>query len=127
MSASKETCETKEIECPISRVCFNKEHSMNLSDTISTCVLILSNILNYTSTIEERTPSSFDVNAKQSEETDSDSDNEVNVIEKNDIEEYIIHCVNYLEIDHHLLVVAMMTLDKILKNNFVLTEKNVHK
>ena len=48
-------------------------------------------------------------------------------IEKNDIEEYIIHCVNYLEIDHHLLVVAMMTLDKILKNNFVLTEKNVHK
>ena len=127
MSASKETCETKEIECSISRVCFNKEHSMNLSDNISTCVLILSNILNYTSTIEERTPSSFDINAKQSEETDSDSDNEVNVIEKNDIEEYIIHCVNYLEIDHHLLVVAMMTLDKILKNNFVLTEKNVHK
>ena len=127
MSASKETCETKEIECSISRVCFNKEQSMNRSDTISTCVLILSNILNYTSTIEERTPSAFDINAKQSEETDSDSDNEVNVIEKNDIEEYIIHCVNYLEIDHHLLVVAMMTLDKILKNNFVLTEKNVHK
>lgn len=106
-----------------------KHHSMNLSDTITTCVTIFTNILRYTNSISKRTPSIFDMPLPQrtSIETDSESDESDSDNQEMEIEPFVIRCVNYLNLDHHLLVLSMMTLDKLLKSGFILTERNVQR
>ena len=107
----------------------SKHHSMDLVDTISTCITIFSNILRYTSTLTKRTPSLFDMHStlKQAEETDSESGDSDSENQEMKLEDFIIRYVNYLGFDHHLLVLSMMIVDKVLKTGFVLTERNIQK
>lgn len=104
-----------------------KDISMNLEDTISACLHIINNILSYTNTLEPQ-DSSFDYNMKQDTETDSDSD-EKESEDFIDIEHYLIHCINYLGMDKTLLILSMMTFDKLLQQNpnFIFSGKNCHK
>lgn len=111
---------------------FEKNAEIEIKNSINKSIRIIKNILNYTSSLKVKNQNSiFDINQKQFPETDSessdnDSENE-EIISKMEIEEFIERIVNYLKIDNSLLVLSMMILDKILSNNFILTEKNVHK
>ena len=107
----------------------SKHHSMNLSDTITTCVTIFTNILRYTNSISKRTPSIFDMPLAQrpSVDTDSESEESDSDNQEMEIEPFVIRFVNYLNLDHHLFVLSMMKLDKPLKFEFVLAERNVQR
>ena len=113
---------------PISINSFQQRSStMSLSNIIQIYLKIINRILDYTSDI--KCPSSiFDMNKQNNIETDSDSENENNsIIEKNDIENFIIRCIQLLDIEEEILILSMMALDKLLKNNFLLCENNLHK
>ena len=115
---------------PFSKLAFKKYAQMEIRDLIDTCIGIIKNILKFTSKLIP-IKSIFDINQKQFPETDSDSsDNEsenMEIISKMEIDEFIERIVNYLHIDNTLLVLSMMNLDKVLSNKFILTENNVHK
>ena len=111
---------------------FQKNVEIDLKDSIDTSIAIIKNILSITSSLNSKNENSvFDINQKQFSETDSESsDNDSEndeIISKMEIDEFIERIVNYLNIDNTLLVLSMMMLDKILANNFILTERNVHK
>ena len=111
---------------------FQKNVEIHLKDSIDTSIAIIKNILSITSSLNSKNQNSvFEINQKQFSETDSessdiDSEND-EIISKMEIDEFIERIVNYLNIDNTLLVLSMMMLDKILANNFILTERNVHK
>jgi hypothetical protein len=113
-----------------SKLSFKKHAQIEIRESIDTCIGIIKNILKFTSKF---TPikSIFDINQKQYLDTDSESsDNEsenMEIISKMEIDEFIERIVNYLHIDNTLLVLSMMILDKVLANKFILTENNVHK
>ena len=115
---------------PFSKLAFKKYAQMEIRDLIDTCIGIIKNILKFTSKLIP-IKSIFDINQKQFSDTDSDSsDNEsenMEIISKMEIDEFIERIVNYLHIDNTLLVLSMMNLDKVLSNKFILTENNVHK
>ena len=104
-----------------------KNSTMSMSNIIQTYLKIINRILEYTSDI--KCPSSiFDMNKQNNIETDSDSENENNsIIEKNDIENFIIRCIQLLDIKEEIVILSMMTLDKLLKNNLLLCENNLPK
>lgn len=111
---------------------FQKNVEIDLKDSIDTSIAIIKNILSITSSLNSKNENSvFDINQKQFSETDSESsDNDSEndeIISKMEIDEFIERIVNYLNIDNTLLVLSMMMLDKILANNFILTERNAHK
>ena len=111
---------------------FQKNVEIDLKDSIDTSIAIIKNILSITSSLNSKNQNSvFEINQKQFSETDSESsDNDSEndeIISKMEIDEFIERIVNYLNIDNTLLVLSMMMLDKILANNFILTERNVHK
>lgn len=114
---------------PLTKVNKRKERAMNFEETISVCLRIINNILSYTSTLEQK-ESKFDMSIKQGCETDSESvDTDRESEDMMDIDQYLIKCVNYLDIEKTLLILSMMLLDKMLKMNpdFILSERNVHK
>ena len=115
---------------PFSKLAFKKYAQMEIRDSIDTFIGIIKNILKFTSKLIP-IKSIFDINQKQFPDTDSDSsDNEsenMEIISKMEIDEFIERIVNYLHIDNTLLVLSMMNLDKVLSNKFILTENNVHK
>ena len=104
-----------------------RSSTMSMSNIIQIYLKIINRILEYTSDI--KCPSSiFDMNKQNNIETDSDSENEYNsIIEKNDIENFIIRCIQLLDIEEEILILSMMTLDKLLKKNLLLCENNLHK
>lgn len=111
---------------------FQKNVEIDIKDSIDTSIAIIKNILSITSSLNSKNENSvFDINQKQFSETDSESsDNDSEndeIISKMEIDEFIERIINYLKIDKTLLVLSMMMLDKILANNFILTERNVHK
>ena len=111
---------------------FQKNVEIDLKDSIDTSIAIIKNILSITSSLNSKNQNSvFEINQKQFSETDSESsDNDSEndeIISKMEIDEFIERIINYLKIDKTLLVLSMMMLDKILANNFILTERNVHK
>lgn len=111
---------------------FQKNVEIDIKDSIDTSIAIIKNILSITSSINSKNQNSvFEINQKQFSETDSESsDNDSEndeIISKMEIDEFIERIINYLKIDKTLLVLSMMMLDKILANNFILTERNVHK
>ena len=112
------------------KLAFTKDAQMEIRDSIDTCIGIIKNILKFTSKLKP-IKSIFDISQKQFPDTDSESsDNEsenMEIISKMEIDEFIERIVNYLHIDNTLLVLSMMILDKILSNKFILTENNVHK
>ena len=115
---------------PFSKLAFKKYAQMEIRDLIDTCIGIIKNILKFTSKLKP-IKSIFDISQKQFPDTDSESsDNEsenMEIISKMEIDEFIERIVNYLHIDNTLLVLSMMILDKILSNKFILTENNAHK
>lgn len=111
---------------------FQKNVEIDIKDSIDTSIAIIKNILSITSSLNSKNQNSvFEINQKQFSETDSESsDNDSEndeIISKMEIDEFIERIINYLKIDKTLLVLSMMMLDKILANNFILTERNVHK
>ena len=109
---------------------FRKYAQIEIRESIDTCIGVIKNILKFTSKLKP-IKSIFDISQKQFPDTDSESsDNEsenMEIISKMEIDEFIERIVNYLHIDNTLLVLSMMILDKILSNKFILTENNAHK
>ena len=112
------------------------DKSTNPNDTIQIVFMILHRILDYTKDLEEKTPSIFDHNHShdnnKSSISTSFSDSSSNsdlccILDKYDIEDYIIQVYKKLGFSTNLLILSMMNLDKLLANNFILTSENVHK
>ena len=117
---------------------------MTKRDIIETILFILNKILDFTSKLDEETPSIFDKKEKEKSEknkngdlsTDETSDKEND--NKNDnsfsdeeekipLAEYIYHWIETLKFNENLLYLMMMNLDKILNSKkIILTEKNVN-
>ena len=109
------------------------------SEIIDTIDYILMNIVDYSSTIDERTPSIFDnpslfdsnesnstscssIESKDSGNCDSTF---LNKIDKYDFNTFIKKFSKNFQLDENTLILSLMNLDKILKDNFIITEKNV--
>ena len=106
---------------------------------------ILNKILNYTKTSNLKKPSKFDHNHKLSHSNQdlnqpsaddssistnssfSSDDEHCCNVDKFDIEDFTVLCYKALGLNENLLIVAMMFLDKILENNFVISDENIHK
>lgn len=115
---------------------------MDVEDVLDTFNLIIKNILKCTRTIKKG-PSVFDHVPKKrkisgdsdstSDSLSSDEEGEEEEIEsqsnidKYDIFEFIEYCQERLGFDENVLILSMMNLDKFLKKDLVITEKNVHK
>ena len=114
---------------------------MSKKDIIETIIFIINQILEYTSRLEQLTPSIFDAKKKQDQkgeeelstddQTLSDSFNDLNIKEDTKIEKYtldqlIYYWVDKLNFDENLLLLMMMNLDKILDSKkIILNEENV--
>ena len=117
------------------------EKDMSKKDIIETIIFIINQILEYTSRLEQLTPSIFDAKKKQDQkgeeelstddQTLSDSFNDLNIKEDTKIEKYtldqlIYYWVDKLNFDENLLLLMMMNLDKILASKkIILNEENV--
>ena len=113
---------------------------MTKRDIIETILFILNKILDFTSKLDEETPSIFDKKEKEKPEknkngdlstdetTDKENDNSFSdEEEKIPLAEYIYHWIETLKFNENLLYLMMMNLDKILNSKkIILTEKNVN-
>ena len=113
---------------------------MKKKDIIETILFILNKILDFTSKLDEETPSIFDKKEKEKPEknkngdlstdetSDKENDNSFSVEEeKIPLAEYIYHWIETLKFNENLLYLMMMNLDKILNSKkIILTEKNVN-
>ena len=110
---------------------------MTKKDYIETILFILRKILDYTSSLNQITPTLFDKKSYHNEKDDSDistnasskEDNSSNsLVDEEDIftlVDYLYFWVDKLEFDENLLILTMMNIDKILSKEFVLTSSNV--
>ena len=113
---------------PISINTLQQKSSMSISSILNIYLKIIQTILAHFSKI--KCPSSiFDINKQNNIDTDSDSENNENnsIIEKLDIENFIIRCIELLDINEEILILSMMALDKLLAKKFFLCENNLHK
>ena len=124
----------------------NEKVNFSADQILDSVFSIVFRILNHTKDIENKPSSIFDhhhkaesfdqKNQKDSQESpqnfldtsDSSSDEyHCCIIEELSVVDFVILCYKSLNFDAHMMILAMMILDKILAKNFVLTEKNVHK
>ena len=130
----------------VSKMIYKTEKNKFTPDQVLDSIFsILSKILAHTQNLENKPASIFDHQHKsdhlkqdefdeiQSQDlnsscSDSTSDDDsCCIIEKMNIEDFIILCYKRLDFDEHLLILSMMIFEKILAKDFVLTEKNIHK
>ena len=110
---------------------------MTKRDLIETILMIINKILDFTDTLEQRTPSIFDKNYTH-EELDSDklktgsSSNEDNITSKISqkdegytLTDYFYFWIKKLDFNENLLFLTMMNIDKLLDKEFILTDVNV--
>ena len=110
---------------------------MTKRDLIETILMIINKILDFTDTLEQRTPSIFDKNYTH-EELDSDklstgsSSNEDNITskisqkdEEYTLTDYFYFWIKKLDFNENLLFLTMMNIDKLLDKEFILTDVNV--
>ena len=110
---------------------------MKKRDLIETILMIIGKILDFTDTLEQRTPSIFDKNYAR-EELDSDklstssSSNEDNITSKISqkdegytLTDYFYFWIKKLDFNENLLFLTMMNIDKLLAKEFILTDDNV--
>ena len=110
---------------------------MTKRDLIETILMIINKILDFTDTLEQRTPSIFDKNYTH-EELDSDklstgsSSNEDNITSKISqkdegytLTDYFYFWIKKLDFNENLLFLTMMNIDKLLEKEFILTDVNV--
>ena len=106
-------------------------------DLIETILMIINKILDFTDTLEQRTPSIFDKNytheeldsAKLSTGSSSNEDNITSKISQKDegftLNDYFYFWIKKLDFNENLLFLTMMNIDKLLEKEFILTDVNV--
>ena len=115
----------------------SSKYEMNKEDLIETILMIIYRIIEYTSSLEQKTPSIFNKNYYQ-QEIDSDklstssSSNEENLNFQTNLKEenytlhdYFYYWIKKLEFNENLLILTMKNLDKLLAKDFILTDDNV--
>ena len=110
---------------------------MSKNDIIETILFIIEQILNYTSKLNQSTPSIFDkkekdeINDKSELTTDSTDPNSEEVennakYDKLSLAQYLYYWTDKLNLNENLLFLMTMNLDKILESQkIILSEKNV--
>ena len=113
------------------------KNKISRNDLIETILIIVQRILEYTSSLDQRTPSILDKNyIPQEFESDklstscSSNDETSNIVEKDKEDnftliDYLHFWVEKLEFNENLLILTMMNIDKLLSNEFVLTNDNI--
>ena len=115
----------------------SSKYEMNKEDLIETILMIIYRIIEYTSSLEQKTPSIFNKNYYQ-QEIDSDklstssSSNEENLNFQTNLKEenytlhdYFYYWIKKLDFNENLLLLTMKNLDKLLEKDFILTYDNV--
>ena len=115
----------------------SSKYEMNKEDLIETILMIIYRIIDYTSSLEQQTPSIFNKNYYQ-QEIDSDklstssSSNEENLNFQTNLKEenytlhdYFYYWIKKLDFNENLLLLTMKNLDKLLEKDFILTYDNV--
>ena len=124
----------------VKEITYNEDKPMNPNHSLEIIFMILNGILDYTSNLEERTPSIFDhynhdqyndtsllsVSTTYSDSSSTDS-NTSSILDKLDYEDFIVYAYKKLGFSSHLLILSMMNLDKLLTKKFILTSENIHK
>ena len=112
-------------------------NEMTKSDFIETILFIINKILDYSSSLNQITPTIFDQKKRVEEEDNistSQSSNEENgktsIIEKEKediftLADYLYFWVEKMEFNDNLLILLMMNIDKLLAKDFILTDDNV--
>ena len=110
---------------------------MSKNDIIETILFIIEQILNYTSKLNQSTPSIFDkkekdeINDKSELTTDSTDPNSEEIennakYDKLSLTQYLYYWTDKLNLNENLLFLMTMNLDKILESQkIILSEKNV--
>ena len=110
---------------------------MSKNDIIETILFIIEQILNYTSKLNQSTPSIFDkkekdeINDKSELTTDSTDPNSEEIennakYDKLSLAQYLYYWTDKLNLNENLLLLITMNLDKILESQkIILSEKNV--
>ena len=110
---------------------------MSKNDIIETILFIIEQILNYTSKLNQSTPSIFDkkekdeINDKSELTTDSTDPNSEEIennakYDKLSLAQYLYYWIDKLNLNENLLFLMTMNLDKILESQkIILSEKNV--
>ena len=120
---------------------------MTKKDLIETILLIINRILDYTSSLEQKTPSIFDQNNLEEEkENGKDSDtmstsqssndensNDIPVIKENEkiienkftLTDYFYFWIEKFDFNENLLLLTMMNIDKLLANQFIISSENI--
>ena len=112
---------------------------MSRNDLIETILMIIQRILDYTSSLDQRTPSLFDKNYIKQEfgsdklstscSSNDETSNIVDIDKENNysLNDYLYFWVEKLEFNENLLILTMMNIDKLLSNEFILTNDNIKK
>ena len=122
----------------------NRENNFTSDNILDTIFFIFDKITTQTKKSKEKFSSSFDhihkndnTHHKQDSEPEDDStlsgsdtssdDGHCCILDKYGIEDFVVLCYKCLDFDEHMLIMAMMNLERILEKDFVLTEQNIHK
>ena len=121
------------------------ERQFSANNVFDAIFWILNRILGYTKTSNSKKPTKFDHSHKlnhfnQDLQQTSSDDSSISTnssfssedehcfnLDKYDFEDFIVLCYKALGLNENLLILSMMYLDKILVNNFVVSEENIHK
>ena len=115
----------------------SSKYEMNKEDLIETFLMIIYRIIDYNSSLEQKTPSIFDKNNYQQEidsdklstsssSIDENSNFQTNLKEENyTLHDYFYYSIKKLEFNENLLILTMKNLDKLLAKDFILTDDNV--
>lgn len=119
----------------------SSKNEMTKSDLIETILLIINKIIDYTSTLNQITPTLFDKDILSQENEDNGSmstgqssgdDNGGEFIQDKDNKEdkytltdYFYYWAKKLEFNENMLILTIMNIDKLLSKEFILTESNV--
>ena len=122
-----------------------KEKEFSADNVLDSIFWVLNKILDYTNSTNIESSSKFDHSHKLSHlnqdlnQTSSDDgtlstnasfSSEIEHccnLDKYDFEDFIVLCYKALQLNENLIILAMMYLDKILANKFVVSDKNIHK
>jgi hypothetical protein len=110
-------------------------NEMTKNDFIETVLYIINKILDYSSSLDQITPTLFDRKniIKKSDDDISTSqslneENDATPLEKEDkfsLADYLYYWVEKMEFNDNLLILTMMNIDKILAKELILTDDNV--
>ena len=126
------------------------ENNFTPDNILDSIFYIFDKILEHTKKSKEKISSIFDhihksdIHHKQETESEDDSlrlsegssttssdtssdDGHCCIIDKYGIEDFVVLCYKCLDFDEHMIIMAMMNLDRLLEKDFVLTEQNIHK